>query len=69
LDLTNPTVKQSIGRMVCSAIEPFGYSSHKQARMPLSLRLSFFKRAHIFVYTGNETQRIERQIVEVIGQN
>lgn len=67
LDLTNPTVKQTIGRMVSASMEPFGYVSRKgrKARMPQSLNAKFFKYAHIFDYVGGETQRIERRIVDI----
>lgn len=63
LDLTNPTVKQSIGRMVKSSIEPFGYKPLRKARMPLNLQLRYFSTAHVYSYVGGETQRIDRRII------
>jgi hypothetical protein len=67
LDLTNPTVKQTIGRMVSASMEPFGYVSRKgrKARMPQSLNVKFFKYAHVFDYAGGEKQKIERRIVNI----
>lgn len=66
LILTDP-VKQTIGRMVSSSLRPFGYLSRKgrKARMPLHLKLNTFKYAYVFYYEGNETQRIERRIVDI----
>lgn len=60
-------VKQTIGRMVSASLRPFGYLSRKgrKARMPLHLKLKTFKYAYVFYYEGNETQRIERRIVDI----
>lgn len=66
LVLTDP-VKQTIGRMVSSSLRPFGYLSKKgrKARMPLYMKLKTFKYAYVFYYEGNETQRIERRIIDI----
>ena len=65
LDLTSNPVKQTIGRMVAAALEPLGYIPVKRTRMPLNANSQFFSSAHIYEYAGNETQRIERHIVDV----
>ena len=68
LDLNNPTVKQTIGRMISVSIEPFGYVSRKgrKARMPLNLNTKHFKYAHVYNYDGGETQKIEKRIITIV---
>jgi hypothetical protein len=65
LDLQSNPIKQTIGRMVAAAMEPLGYIPVKRTRMPLNANSQFFTSAHIYEYVGNETQRIERHIVNV----
>ena len=69
LDLKNPTVKQTIGRMISVSIEPFGYVSRKgrKARMPLSLNTKYFKYAHVYNFDGSETQTIEKRIITIVN--
>jgi len=65
LDLNSNPIKQTIGRMVAAAMEPLGYVPARRTRMPQSANSQFFSSAHIYEYAGNETQRIERQIIDV----
>jgi hypothetical protein len=65
LDLNSNPVKQTIGRMITVALEPLGYIPVKRTRMPLNAQSQFFSSAQIYKYVGNETQRIERRIVNV----
>lgn len=65
LDLNNNTVKQTIGRMIAVAIESFGYTKVTKDHLSPSFGFSFFKNASTFKYTGGETQRIVKAIVDV----
>ena len=65
IDLQDGYVKQTIGRMVSAALEPLGYIPANRTCIPLKINSQFFKSAHIYEYVGNETQRIERHIVNV----
>lgn len=64
LDLSNDTVKQTIGRMVATSIAPFGYTSSSKKRLSLSLELNYFSNATVFCYTGGETQKVIKTIVD-----
>jgi len=64
LDLTNDTVKQTIGRMVAVSIAPFGYTSSSKKRLSRILKLKYFFNATVFSYTGGETQRVVKKIVD-----
>ena len=64
-DLKSNTAKQTIGRMVAAAMEPLGYMPAQRTRMPQHTNSQFFSSAHIYEYVGNETQRIERKIVDI----
>ena len=65
LDLTNDTVKQTSGRMVKTAIIPFGYTTKNKSRLSSELNLQFFVTAKNYEYTGGETQRIVKKIVDL----
>lgn len=65
LDLKSNPVKQTIGRMVASAMEPLGYMPARRTRIPLNTNSKFFSSAHIYEYIGNETERIERRIINI----
>ena len=64
LDLSNDTVKQTIGRMVKTAMLPFGYTTKNKSRLSLELNLQFFVTAMNYEYTGGETQKVVKQIVD-----
>ncbi|WP_062349892.1 hypothetical protein [Bacillus kwashiorkori] len=64
LDLTNNTVRQTIGRMVNASLSPLGYTSKSKARMPKHLNLHYFTTAMTYHYTGGETQKIIKKIVD-----
>ncbi len=64
-DLSIPQARQIVGRMVSISLEPLGYTPVRKARMPLQRNLRFFKTAHVYNYTGNATQLIERNIVDI----
>ena len=64
LDLSNNTVRQTIGRMASTAISPFGFKTKAKRRLPLALNLQFFVTAMTYEYVGGETQKIVKQIVD-----
>ena len=65
LDLTNDTVKQTIGRMVKASISPFGYTTKNKSRLSSELKLQFFVTAKNYEYTGGETQKIVKKIIDL----
>ncbi|WP_024346071.1 hypothetical protein [Lacrimispora indolis] len=66
LDLSNNTVRQTIGRMIKVSVEPFGYTSvpKSKARIPKSINSNFFDISSKYVYVGNETQTVKKTIVD-----
>ncbi|WP_432664500.1 hypothetical protein R9X47_28725 [Wukongibacter baidiensis] len=64
LDLCNDTVKQTIGRMVSSSMAPFGYTPKHKRPLSRKLNLIYFVTTKSYVYTGNETQRVVKSIVD-----
>lgn len=66
LDLSNDTVRQTIGRMVKVSVEPFGYTSvpKSKARIPQSKVTKHFKLSSKYIYVGNETETVKKQIVK-----
>lgn len=65
LDLTNDTVKQTIGRMIAESLAPLGYTKITQTRIPKVLNLEYFVSSSVFEYTGDETQKIVKKIVNI----
>lgn len=64
LDLGNPVVRQTIGRMVACSLEPFGYTAYKKGNVP-NKKSKFFKSASHYRYTGGESHKIVRSIEPV----
>jgi hypothetical protein len=65
LDLSDRRVRQAIGRMVAASLEPLGYVPARRTRMPQNVNSRFFSSTYIYEYKGNESQRIERRIIDI----
>ncbi len=63
-DLTDSFTKQALGRMVKTAIEPFGYQTYKQKDMPKSVSAEFVTSAMTYKFSGNATMKIVKKIEE-----
>lgn len=64
LDLNNPQVRQTIGRMVASSLAPLGFTILKKGSMT-NKNAIFFKNASHYHYTGGASQKIVSHIESV----
>lgn len=66
LDLSNNTVRQTIGRMVKASVIPFGYTSvsNSKARIPKSINSKYFNISSKYTYIGNAIQTVEKRIID-----
>lgn len=64
IDITDTTVKQTIGRMVADSLAPLGYIPGKRGRISVP-KLNIFKTAAFYIQSGNATQRVEKKIVDI----
>ncbi len=64
LDLSDNTVRQTIGRMIAVSLAPLGYSPEKRGRINIE-GLQHFTSAKVYSFTGDAEQRIVKHIVDI----
>lgn len=61
LDLGDPLVRQTIGRMIASSLAPLGFTIFKKGYMT-NKKAIFFKNASHYHFTGGASQKIVKHI-------
>lgn len=63
LSLDTKVIRQTIGRMVAASLEPLGYTPYKRGRVNAG-KARKFTSAKVYSYTGGETQKIVKKIID-----
>ncbi|QIB70010.1 hypothetical protein Ami103574_12195 [Aminipila butyrica] len=67
-DLTDNFTKQGLGRMVRTALEPFGYQPAGQKDMPRQMGVKYVTSASTYKLTGRPRLKVVKTIQEVIHE-
>ena len=59
-------IKQAIGRMVASILEPFGYESFSQKRIPNEFNAQYIRSAMTYAKPDNPTRKVSLKVVRTI---
>lgn len=63
LDISDNFIKQIVGRMVATSLEPLGYQPKVKKRIPKDYVRHYFKNATQYALTGNANEMIKKRIV------